>query len=194
MTTLATSFALLMDGAPPAGADVHTLPIRVQWEREQDYRTVAVTRTDGSRWSCRAVLPSRARVPATDKVAPLPDGRRFTTGYYAVDRDTPDRRDWIMAPFDIQWSPARDVVVFFEHDWIAGFGPGANAWTCRLPGADPDGFLLFDSLADGVLRCTAGQSETNQDGEKVYVSYQIEVASGTIKNQWIDWPRPEDEN
>ena len=196
MTQAETNFAVLIDGLPPAGAEVHVLPNPVSWERDDSQRTIAVTRTDGSRWYCRAILPCRvnSRVPATDKAAPMPDGRHFSTGYYVVDRDDPAKFNLIMAPRDIAWSNARDVVFYVESDHVSAFGRAGFLWTCRLPGADPKDIPLVDHALSDRFQCTARQKHLNADGEMVFMSYVIDVASGAIARQWIDDPVSEDVN
>jgi hypothetical protein len=183
-----TSYAVLMDGAAPAGAEVHTLPVGLTFEREHAYRTIAVTRTDGARWYCRATLPGAvgSSVSLSDVVSAMPDGRHFCTGYFAVDRDAPSRFEWIMAPLDIRWSATRDAVFFFDSEFVVAYGQGGLMWKCQLPNADPKHFPLFDFISDSTVCCAARQRDLNDDGEQVYMIYAIDRATGNIREQWAE--------
>jgi hypothetical protein len=179
------NFIELLEGDPPVGAEVHTLLRRPHWRPDNlgDYRTIKVTRTDGSTWLCRAVLPVGLKVPITDIVSPMPNGHSFCTGYYVVDRDDPNRSDWIVEPLGIKWSETRDLVFFYDQVRIAAFGHGGLLWKHDLPGADPDSLILFDYISDkGAFHCTAEQRDKDADGNSVFAIYVIDT-SGNISRQ-----------
>jgi hypothetical protein len=179
------NFVELLDVDPPPDAEVHTLLRRPGWspDNRNDYRTIKVTRTDGSTWLCRAIIP-RFEAPITDIISPMPDGRTFCTGYYVVNRDDPKRSDWIMETLGIEWSEARDLVFFHEFVSIVAFGRNGLLWERDLPHADPKSFLLFDFISDkGAFHCGTRQRDKDADGNPVYAKYAIDT-SGTVSR----WP------
>jgi hypothetical protein len=67
------NFVELLDDDPPPGVAVHTLLRRPGWPPDtgNDHRTIKVTRTDGSTWPCRAIIPG-FEAPITDIISPMP--------------------------------------------------------------------------------------------------------------------------
>lgn len=182
-----TSYAVLLDGQPPAGSEMHTLPER--GEPEQNYRTIKVTRDDGSVWYCRAFVPTLAPgfVSGAPLVGPLPDGRHFSTGCRMVDRNDPQRSEWIGRPDRIECS--RDQVFYFCRSVIVAFGPASARWRCRLPDVDPKEFVLFDGIDKGVLQCRAQhETQRNVDGEPIFVIFRMDIADGRIIEQRVETP------
>lgn len=185
-------YAVLVDGLPPVGAEIHMLFMR--GEPDANYRSIRVTRDNGSVWYCRAVVPSCgcASECGAPPVGPLPDGRHFTAGFSIVDRNDPKRAEWIGMVDRIEWSEDRGQVFLFAGNVVRAYGPGEARWSCRLPGAIPDDFMLFDFMHDGVLQVTA-RHETQHDakGEPVFFKYSIDLADGSIRKQWLDELQPE---
>jgi hypothetical protein len=180
-----TSYAMLLDGQPPAGSEIHTLPER----GEPSYRTIKVTRDDGSVWYCRAFVPTLAPgfVSGAPLVGPLPDGRHFSTGCRMVDRNDPQRSEWIGPPDRIEGS--RDQVFYFCRSVITAFGPASARWRCQLPDVDPKEFVLFDGIDKGVLQCRAQhETQRNVDGEPIFVIFRIHVADGRILERRVETP------
>jgi hypothetical protein len=175
-------YATLIDGAPPAGAEVHALPPR----GDSSARTIRITRRDGSTWYC--VTPVRIGCLSNsggEQVGPLPDGLRFNTGHFIVDRDDPRQAERMSTPDRIERSA--DQLFFFSNTTITAYGPGTARWTCRLPDANPKDFVLFGTIHDGVLTCEARHEHLRDvDGDRVYILYRIATADGRILEQCLE--------
>jgi hypothetical protein len=170
MMTDVLSYAELIDGVPPQGAEVHR-----------------VTRDNGTVWYCLTMVPDPSgRENDVDWVSPLPDGRRFMRGYFLVDRNDPTQRERIF-PDRAVWGDDRTQIFLFSGNVITAFGPGPAGWECRLPDADPEDFILFVFIYKGMLQCHAQHAhQRDKFGERVFNEYKIAIEDGRVCSKLLE--------